>query len=116
MTLENLLILSAALFSIGIYGVLSNRNFISIIMSLELIFNSLVIAAVAFSRFILPFGILDDGDIHSSTLRNALSGHRFGIFIIAVAATEAALALALVFALSRVNNNLNIENVSEMRE
>ena len=40
----------------------------------------------------------------------------FGIFIIAVAATEAALALALVFALSRVNNNLNIENVSEMRE
>ncbi|MBC63379.1 MAG: NADH-quinone oxidoreductase subunit NuoK [Chloroflexi bacterium] len=116
MTLENLLILSAALFSIGIYGVLSNRNFISIIMSLELIFNSLVIAGVAFSRFILPFGILDEGDIHSSTLRSALSGHMFGIFIIAVAATEAALALALVFALSRVNKNLNIENVSEIRE
>ena len=116
MTLENLLILSAALFSIGIYGVLSNRNFISIIMSLELLFNSLVIAGVAFSRFILPFGILDEGDIHSSTLRSALSGHMFGIFIIAVAATEAALALALVFALSRVNKNLNIENVSEIRE
>ena len=116
MTLENLLILSAALFSIGIYGVLSNRNFISIIMSLELIFNSLVIAGVAFSRFILPFGIFDEGDIHSSTIRSALSGHMFGIFIIAVAATEAALALALVFALSRVNKNLNIENVSEMRD
>lgn len=116
MTLENLLILSAALFSIGLYGVLSNRNFISIIMSLELIFNSLVIAAIAFSRFILPFGILDNGDIHASTLRNTLSGHMFGIFIIAVAATEAALALALVFALSRVNKNIQIENVSEMRE
>ena len=54
MSLENFLIVSAILFSIGLYGALSKRNAIAVLMSVELMFNAVNLAAVAFSRYAVP--------------------------------------------------------------
>jgi len=116
MTLENVLILSGALFSIGIFGVLSRRNFVTIIMSLEIMFNSIVIAAVAFSRF-TPSSLLlhSDSIVTTFDLNTALSGQVFGIFIIAIAAAESALALAIVFVLFRIRSSIDITEIDDLK-
>ena len=116
MTLENVLILSGALFSIGIYGVLSRRNFVTTIMSLEIMFNSIVIAAVAFSRF-TPASLLlhSDSIVTAFDLHTALSGQVFGVFIIAIAAAESALALAIVFVLFRIRSSIEITEIDDLK-
>jgi NADH:ubiquinone oxidoreductase subunit K len=84
--LEHYLILSAVLFSIGLYGALAKRNIIIILMCIELMLNAVNIAMVAFSRFVTPL---------------LLTGQIFAIFVIVVAAAEAAVGLAIVIALYR---------------
>jgi NADH:ubiquinone oxidoreductase subunit K len=84
--LEHYLILSAILFSIGLYGALSKRNAIVILMCIEIMLNAVNIAMVAFSRYITP---------------SLLTGQVFVIFIMAVAATEAAVGLAIIIAIYR---------------
>lgn len=84
--LEHYLILSAVLFSIGLYGALAKRNIIIILMSIELMLNAVNIAMVAFSRFVTPV---------------LLTGQVFAIFVIVVAAAEAAVGLAIIIALYR---------------
>jgi NADH:ubiquinone oxidoreductase subunit K len=84
--LEHYLILSAVLFSIGLYGALAKRNIIIILMCIELMLNAVNIAMVAFSRFVTPA---------------LLTGQIFAIFIIVVAAAETAVGLAIVIALYR---------------
>ncbi|MFC2006468.1 NADH-quinone oxidoreductase subunit NuoK [Chloroflexota bacterium] len=84
--LEHYLILSAILFSIGLYGALAKRNAIVILMSIEIMLNAVNIAMVAFSRFVTP---------------SLLTGQVFAIFIMVVAAAEAAVGLAIIIAIYR---------------
>ena len=130
LSLENLLILSAIIFSIGLYGTLSKRNVIAVLMSIELMFNAVNIAAIAFARYVVPRGIAVDpvaaeneigqaltegislGDTVLSTL---LTGQIFSIFIITIAAAEVALGLGIVIALYRNRETVDVTRVNLMR-
>lgn len=92
------LMLSAALFTIGVIGVLTRRNFIIILMSLELILNAVNINLVAFSR--------QWGDV---------SGQIFAIFIITVAAAEAAVGLGILIALFRNHQTVNADEIDLLK-
>ena len=115
MTIENVLLVSAILFAIGAYGVVSRSSLITVIMSLELMFNGVVIAAVGFSRFTPAAALLSGDPLTAEAIRSTLTGHVFAIFVIAVAAGEAALAFALVFAMFRVGESIEITDASEMK-
>jgi NAD(P)H-quinone oxidoreductase subunit 4L len=84
--LEHYLILSAVLFTIGLFGVLTKRHAIVILMCIEIMLNAVNIAMVAFSRFVVP---------------TLLTGQVFAIFIIVVAAAEAAVGLAIIISIYR---------------
>ena len=84
--LSYFLIVSTLMFFIGIYGFLTRKNLITILMSVELILNSVNINFVAFNRFLFP---------------DQLQGHFFTLFIIAVAAAEAAVAIAIIISVYR---------------
>lgn len=92
------LILSAVLFTIGIIGVLVRRNAIIIFMSIELMFNSINLSLVSFSAF----------------LGNA-TGQIFVFFVMAVAAAEAAVGLAIVISLYRNKDTLNIDEINILK-
>ena len=96
-TATHYLILSLILFSLGLIGVMVRRNFITVLMSLELIFNAVNLNLIAFSYRL--------GD---------LSGQILAIFVITVAAAEAAIGLGLIIALTRVRNTINLDEVHEM--
>ena len=98
--LEWYLALSAALFSIGVYGVLSRRNAVSILMGIELMLNAANINLVAFGRFIQP-GIL--------------TGHVFVVFIITVAAAEAAVGLAIIISVYRNAEHINVDRINALK-
>ena len=115
MTIENVLMVSGALFAIGAYGVVSRRSLVTVIMSLELMFNGVIIAAVAFSRFTPAAELLNGDPLTAEAIRSALTGHAFAIFVTAVAAGEAALAFALVFALYRSSESVEITDAAEMK-
>nr|YP_009869757.1 NADH-plastoquinone oxidoreductase subunit 4L [Marathrum foeniculaceum]YP_010238734.1 NADH-plastoquinone oxidoreductase subunit 4L [Marathrum utile]YP_010953959.1 NADH-plastoquinone oxidoreductase subunit 4L [Cladopus fukienensis]YP_010954038.1 NADH-plastoquinone oxidoreductase subunit 4L [Cladopus pierrei]YP_010954117.1 NADH-plastoquinone oxidoreductase subunit 4L [Cladopus yinggelingensis]YP_010954195.1 NADH-plastoquinone oxidoreductase subunit 4L [Hydrobryum floribundum]QKJ81698.1 NADH-p len=91
--LENVLILSAFLFSIGIYGLITSRNLIRALMCLELILNAVNLNFVTFSDF------FDN---------RQLRGTIFSIFVIAIAAAEAAIGLAIVSSIYRNRNSIRI--------
>ena len=92
--LNTYLYIAAILFAIGIFGVMTRRNGIAVLMGVELILNAANINFVAFSRF---------GGMN-------FDGHIFGLLIIVLAAAEAAVALAIVI---NIYNNLNTINVDE---
>ena len=92
--LEHYLVLSAILFSIGLYGVLSKRNAVIILMCIEIMLNAANIALVAFSRYVTPL---------------ALTGQIFAIFVMAVAAAEAAVGIAIIIAIYRNRETVNID-------
>ena len=100
MQLMHFLALAAILFSIGFYGILTRRNAIAILMSLELMFNAVNINLVAFNRFIKP----DD-----------LVGQIFALFIIVVAAAEAVVGLAIVLVLYRNWKGIDIDRINIMK-
>ncbi|MHB8881485.1 MAG: NADH-quinone oxidoreductase subunit NuoK [Thermodesulfovibrionales bacterium] len=92
------LILSAAVFSIGIFGFLTRRNIIIMFMSIELMLNAVNISLVAFSHY------LQD-----------LRGHVLVFFIITVAAAEASIGLAIIIALFRNKNTVHVDEMNEMK-
>ncbi len=98
--LEHYLILSTILFSIGLYGALAKRNAIIILMSIELMLNAVNIAMVAFSRYIVPV---------------LLTGQVFAIFIIVVAAAEAAVGLAIIMAIYRNRETIDVTKINLMK-
>ena len=98
--LEHYLILSAVLFSIGLYGALAKRNIIIILMCIELMLNAVNIAMVAFSRFVTPA---------------LLTGQIFAIFVMVVAAAEAAVGLAIVIALYRNRETIESTKIDLMK-
>jgi NADH:ubiquinone oxidoreductase subunit K len=110
LSLNSFLLLSAVLFCIGLYGALAKRNAVAILMSIELMFNAVNIALVAFARFIAPSGLITDALPPVSTV-----GQVFTIFIITVAAAEAAVGLAIVLAIYRTRRSINVEDVSLMK-
>jgi NADH:ubiquinone oxidoreductase subunit K len=99
--LEHYLILSAILFSIGLYGALAKRNAIVILMCIELMLNAVNIAMVAFSRYIVPL---------------LLTGQVFAIFIIVVAAAEAAVGLAIILAIYRSRETIDATRINLMKQ
>lgn len=96
--LNNFLILSTVLFSIGVVGVLVRRNAIIIFMSIELMLNAINISFVAFSSFL--------GDIN---------GQIFVFMVLTVAAAEAAIGLAIVISLFRNKETVNIDEINILK-
>tara|TARA_B100001142_G_scaffold328607_1_gene389206 strand:- start:1828 stop:2151 length:324 start_codon:yes stop_codon:yes gene_type:complete len=106
MNLEAFLIISSIMFSIGLIGVLIKSNIIAILMSLELMLNSVNIAAVAASRYVTPI---------NSDPSFVLWGNLFAIFIITIAAAEIALGLAIVMSLYKRKNRIYIDTISDLK-
>tara|TARA_Y100001970_G_scaffold44024_1_gene54952 strand:+ start:3634 stop:3939 length:306 start_codon:yes stop_codon:yes gene_type:complete len=98
--LNNYLFIASALFSIGLFGVMTRRNGIAVLMGVELILNAANINFIAFSRF---------GGMN-------LDGHIFGLVVIVLAAAEAAVALAIVINIYNNMNTINIDDASTMKE
>ncbi len=98
--LEHYLILSAILFSIGLYGTLTKRNTVVILMCIEIMLNGVNIAMVAFSRYITP---------------SLLTGQVFVIFIMVVAAAEAAVGLAIIIAIYRSRETIEATKIDLMK-
>jgi NADH-quinone oxidoreductase subunit K len=94
------LIVAAALFCIGLYGVLSRRNAIGILMGIELMLNAVNINLVAFWRYTNP---------------QAVIGQVFAIFVLTVAAAEAAVGLALIIAIYRSRDTVNVEEIDLLK-
>jgi NADH-quinone oxidoreductase subunit K len=94
------LILAAVLFSIGVFGAFARRNAIAILMGIELMLNAVNINLVAFWKFVAP---------------TDLTGWMFVIFSVTVAAAEAAVALALVLAIYRTRDTVNVEEIDMLK-
>lgn len=94
------LILAAILFCIGVYGMIVSRNAVRVLMSIELMLNAVNINMVAFARYIDPAHV---------------KGQLFAIFILTVAAAEAAVGLAIVLAIYRNMSTVNMEKFSELK-
>ena len=116
MGLENFLIVSAILFSIGFYGALSKRNAITVLMSIELMFNAVNLTAVALSRYVVPEALAQAGqNAGQDAAQFLLTGHIFAVFIITVAAAEIALGLAIVIAIYRTHDTVYVTDATQMR-
>jgi NADH-quinone oxidoreductase subunit K len=98
--LELVLVVSAALFCIGLFGALARRNAVSILMGVELMFNSANINLVAFWRYIEP---------------QMVTGQVFALFIIVVAAAEITVGLAMIIAIYRSWSTVNVDDVDSLR-
>lgn len=94
------LIVAAALFCIGLYGTLSRRNAIAVLMGVELILNAVNINLIAFNRYITPKDV---------------AGQVFAIFVLAVAAAEAAVGLALMIGIYRTRDTVNLEELDLLK-
>ena len=98
--LIHILFVSTALFFIGMYGLFTRRNMIMMLMSVELILNSVNINFVAFNKYLYP---------------QNLEGVFFTLFIIAIAAAEAAVAIAIIINLYRNLRSIDAEAADEMK-
>ena len=99
--LEHYLIVGALLFGIGLYLALAKRNFVGVLMGVELMFNAVNLTFVAFSRFV-------ESD-------EPLSGHVFVVFVITVAAAEAAVALALAVLVYRNRETIDMDRINLLK-
>ena len=98
MLVNQFLILGAVLFCIGVYGVIARKNAVLVLMSIELILNSVNINLLAFS------------------LRNgSVDGHTFALYVIAVAAAEVGVGLAMVLLMYRNRRSIGLDELSEMK-
>ena len=98
--LTHILFLSTALFFTGMYGLFTRRNMITMLMSIELILNSVNINFVAFNKYLYP---------------DKLDGIFFTIFIITIAAAEAAVAIAIIINIYRSHQSIDVEDAGEMK-
>ncbi len=98
--LEHYLTLSACLFAIGLFGALSKKNTIVVLMCIEIMLNAVNITMVAFSRFVTP---------------QFLTGQVFAIFIMVVAAAEAAVGLAILIAIYRSRKTIDSDRINSMK-
>ena len=98
--LNHYLVVSAVLFGIGLWGALSKKSAVVILMCIELMLNAAAIAMVAFSRFVVP---------------ELLTGQVFAIFIIVVAAAEATVALAIIMSIYRSRDTIDATKIDLMK-
>lgn len=98
--LEHYLVLSAIIFSVGLYGALTKRNAVVILMSIELMLNGVNISMVAFSRYIVPL---------------LLTGQVFAIFVMVVAAAEAAVGLAIIISIYRGRETVDVSQINLLK-
>ena len=94
----NFLLLSAVLFSIGVFGVIARRNAVLVLMSIELILNSVNLNLIAFAL-----------------MSDTIDGHIFALFVIAVAAAEVGIGLAMVLMIYRNRRSIALDELSEMK-
>jgi len=94
------LIVSAALFCIGLYGALSRRNAIAVLMGIELMLNAVNINLVAFWRYLTP---------------DQMTGQVFALFVLTVAAAEAAVGLALIISVYRSRQSIDVEGIDSLK-
>jgi len=97
-TLHHYLFLSAALFALGVIGVMVRRNLIVILMCLELMLNAVNLTFIAFSRYL-----------------GSMEGQIFVLFVMVVAAAEVAVGLAVVVALFREKGSINVNDINLMK-
>ncbi|MPZ22375.1 MAG: NADH-quinone oxidoreductase subunit NuoK [Dehalococcoidia bacterium] len=100
-TLEYFLLVSAVLFAIGLYAALSRRNAVAVLMGVELMLNSVNLSFIAFARFAVS--------------DQPIAGHVFALFVITVAAAEAAVALAMAVAIYRMKRTVNVDQLDLLR-
>ena len=98
--LTHYLVLSAVLFCIGLYGALTRRNAVIILMCIELMLNAVNISLIAFSSYVVP---------------QLLTGQVFAIFVMVVAAAEIAVGLAIVLAIYRHFSNIDTNDINLMK-
>jgi NADH-quinone oxidoreductase subunit K len=99
-SITHILFVSTALFFIGMYGLFTRRNMITMLMAIEIILNSVNINFVAFNKYLYP---------------GKLDGIFFTIFIITIAAAEAAMAIAIIINLYRSHHSIDVEDADEMK-
>ncbi len=99
-SITQILFVSTALFFIGMYGLFTRRNMITMLMAIELILNSVNINFVAFNKYLYP---------------DKLDGVFFAIFVITIAAAEAALAIAIIINLYRSHQSIDVEDANELK-
>ncbi len=104
LTLYHFLILGAVLFCIGLYGAIAKRNAVAVLMGIEIMLNAVNITLVGFSFFntVRPYAMY-------------LTGQIFAIFIITVAAAEAAVALAMIIAIYRKRDTVDVGEIDMMK-
>ena len=98
--LSHILFVSTALFFTGVYGLFTRRNLITMLMAIELILNSVNINFVAFNKYLYP---------------DKLDGVFFSVFLITIAAAEAAVAIAIIINLYRNHRSIDVEEASELK-
>ena len=98
--LSNYVLISAVLFSLGLFGVITRRNGVAVLMSVELILNSANVNFLAFARF---------GGMN-------MSGHVYALFVIVLAAAEAAVALAIIINIFNNFRTINVDDISELKQ
>ena len=98
--LHHILFVSTALFFIGMYGFFTRRNMITMLMAIELMLNSVNINFIAFNKYLFP---------------EKMDGIFFTVFIIALAAAEDAVAIAIIINLYRSHKSIDVEEASEMK-
>jgi NADH:ubiquinone oxidoreductase subunit K len=103
MMLNNFLLLGAVLFCIGVYGVIARRNAVLVLMSIELILNSVNLNLLAFDR------------MWSADHPGQVDGNTFALYIVAVAAAEVGVGLALVLLIYRNRKSISLDDLSEMK-
>ena len=99
-TVNDFLIVSTIMFFVGVYGFLVRKNLITILMSLELILNSVNINFVIFNKYLYP---------------ELLQGYMFSLFVTGIAAAEAAVAIAIILNVFRIQKDIDVEHVNAMK-
>lgn len=100
LTLYHYLVLSAILFCIGLYGIITSKNAVRVLMSIELAFAGVSVNMVAFSNYVTP---------------GALTGQMFTIFIMTVSAAEAGVALAIIFNIYKNFGTVDMDKINLMK-
>lgn len=98
--LTHFLIISTALFSLGVYGIVTRKNAVMVLMGIELILNAANINFIAFARY-GNYGV---------------SGQLIALFVIVLAAAEAAIALAIVLNIYKTFTNVNVDEIDNLKE
>ncbi len=103
--LHSFLVVGAILFLLGIFGILTRKNAIALLMGIELMLNGVALTFAAFDRFIKPAPVV-----------NPIDGKVFTVFIIILAAAEAAIAIAIILQVFGRYEDINLEDLKRMKD